>query len=104
MTDIDSHALVHYQGFGLSVLLKHPNFSIYKFHFLMLLLNLTTFSCSFFIRITCNHGQNIWDKLQACRNRGEDGGAAAPQVFVNVDLLLIEDDSEKKNIETKNTN
>lgn len=70
----------------------------------MLLLNLTTLSCSFFIKITCNHGQNIWDKLQARRNRGRMRVAAALQVFVNVDLLLTEDDSENKNIETRNTN
>ena len=39
---------------------------------------------------------------QARRNRGNwGGGAAAPQIFAKADLLLIDNDSEKKKRATK---
>ena len=40
--------------------------------------------------------------MQARRNRGEAlGRTAAPQIFATVDLLLIDNDSEKKKIAKK---
>ena len=40
--------------------------------------------------------------MQARRNRGEAlGGTAAPKIFATVDLLLIDNDTEKKKIAKK---
>ena len=42
--------------------------------------------------------------LQARTNQSSWGRAAFPQIFAEVDLLLNDNDSEKKNIATKNKN
>ena len=48
------------------------------------------------------YAKNTFEAIQDRRNRGDRGAAdPLPQVFAKADLLLIDNDSEKKKIATK---